>query len=50
MRNGNFEFLGIFLFFAVIVSLGIWWQVSVWNECREEGRSFMYCWNLVSRR
>jgi len=33
-----------------ILSFAIWWNVSVWSECRENGSSFMYCWNMISRR
>lgn len=33
-----------------IISFALWWNVSVWNECRESGSSFMYCWNMISRR
>lgn len=34
------------LFFGIV----IWWQVSVWNECRGNGSSFMYCMNMISGR
>lgn len=32
-----------------ILSIGIWWQVSVWTECRAD-HSFMYCMTLISRK
>lgn len=33
-----------------IIYLALWWNVSVWSECREDGKSFMYCWNMIARR
>jgi hypothetical protein len=37
------------VFIVSLFSFGIWWHVSVWNECRTD-HSFMYCMSLISRK
>lgn len=33
---------------ALILVGVIWWNVSIWNECRAD-HSFAYCMRLISR-
>ena len=35
--------------FIAILSISIWWQATVWSECRAE-HSWMYCVTLISRK
>lgn len=30
------------------VGFAIWWDVSVWQECRQTN-SWFYCWRVISR-
>lgn len=41
------EFLYILAIIGVIM-LGLWYQATVWQECRETN-SFLYCMRLVGR-
>jgi cytochrome oxidase assembly protein ShyY1 len=38
----------VVLVFATLISLGIWWQVSLWDECRSTN-SFWYCVRILGR-
>lgn len=33
----------------LLVAFSAWWNVRVWQECRTEGRSRLYCVRMVSR-
>ena len=51
MRNASmFEAVAGIIFFGLIVSLAIWWDVSVWQECRAFGHSWFYCFNLLGNK
>lgn len=44
------KFLCIFLLIVVLTIIGgIWWDVAVWHECRNDGHSLFYCWRMISR-
>lgn len=34
---------------AGMVVFGIWFGVTIWEECREAGHSVMYCMRMVMR-
>lgn len=36
-------------FIALIIIGSVYIQMGVWNECRDSGRSFFYCLNLIRR-
>ncbi|MFJ5538564.1 hypothetical protein [Vreelandella titanicae] len=31
------------------IAFGIWFGMQVWDECREAGRSVLYCMRMVTR-
>ena len=33
----------------VVFGVGIYVSASVWNECRADGHSFLYCMKLMGR-
>ena len=35
-------------FLLVIIGLSIWWDISVWSECRTQN-GFSYCLRLLAR-
>jgi hypothetical protein len=42
-------FIGIAaIFFAALIGSVIWWNVSIWNECRSD-HSWSYCMRLLSK-
>lgn len=51
-ENNRFEvgliFTGLLIFIAVMV-INFFATVQVWDECRDEGHSFFYCMQLVSK-
>lgn len=49
-RDNDFPMLLAWL--AVVTSMavfGIWFGVTIWEECREAGHSMMYCMRMVIR-
>lgn len=34
---------------AAVIAAGAYIQAAVWNECRAEGHSRLYCFRLISR-
>lgn len=44
----NFPVIALCAAAAVLLVLGIWWEISIWNECRETN-SYMYCVRLMGR-
>jgi hypothetical protein len=38
----------VVLFLLACFMLGIWWEVSIWRECRTD-HSVRYCLRLISR-
>lgn len=40
--------IALCIFVAVIV-VSVYFGVAVWNECRADGHSILYCWSLASR-
>lgn len=50
MNNDRLFVIIVAITVIVIISFSLWWNVSVWNECRDDGKSFMYCWNMISGR
>uniref|UniRef100_A0AAU6VZX9 Uncharacterized protein n=1 Tax=Pseudomonas phage Ghual01 TaxID=3138534 RepID=A0AAU6VZX9_9CAUD len=39
--------LGLFLLVATVFGLGIWYEVSLWQECRVD-HSWFYCLRVLS--
>lgn len=35
------------LLLVAVLSAAIWWQMTVWRECRTD-HSFMYCLTLIN--
>jgi len=33
--------------FLILATLAIWWEYSVWTECRAFGHSWFYCLKLL---
>jgi len=47
MKN-NLELAAIVIFMALVFGGLIYWQVSIWQECRQNN-SFGYCLNFMRR-
>lgn len=47
MKNNLIFFAGL-AFFLLIVGLVIWWEASLWGECRETN-SFWYCMRVLAK-
>jgi len=41
--------VGVVVLVAVVFFVIGWVTITVWNECRSEGHSVLYCLKLVSR-
>ena len=39
--------LKLAIFLMVIIVFGIWWEIGLWNECRETS-SFWYCLRILN--
>lgn len=46
--KANLSIAAAVLAAVAIIGLAIWWEVSVWQECRETN-SWLYCWRVISR-
>lgn len=44
----NLKIAGLAALMVGLVGLGIWYEVGVWNECRETN-SWMYCMRVLSK-
>lgn len=49
MRDNTIYTLALVGFVAAIVIGLIWYEVAIWNECRDAGHSVMYCIRMVAR-
>ena len=47
-RTNGYAIAGGILVIALALTLGGWFQVTVWNECRTSGHGILYCLMLVS--
>lgn len=41
---------GLALFVALWIGLGIWYEVSMWQECRATPHSWFYCMRVLGSR
>lgn len=37
------------LIIAVLIVASVWWLAAVWQECRADGHSVLYCLKMVSK-
>ena len=44
------ELIGMAIFAILLIGFAIWWEVSVWQECRAFGHSWFYCFNLLGNK
>ncbi len=42
--------IGLVILGLALIALPVSCTVSVWNECRAEGHSFIYCMHLIDSK
>ncbi len=46
----NKSFISAVIMFIALVSIGLYFQKMIWDECRASNHSFLYCMALVSHK
>ncbi len=44
------ELIGMSIFATLLISFAIWWEMSIWQECRAFGHSWFYCFNMLGSK